>query len=618
MSVALRKMGLNMAVGLALLGIAGCARYAERPPAPQPPARVVNDAGATGLLHPGEFRAVHLEMDALDAQVLFRKDAFDQSTFPVSLVADGERLDGRIEVLGSFSRRFLKKSVLIKLDKGKEWQGSRRISLDGMATDGSQMREHLAWDTIHALGMAAPQVRYVALHINGEFIGVFLHTEWIEPDLFERYGLGRDGQFFHPNDIYFCGDLRPVSAERARECWFKLAPRDDDFTPIVELGEIVDRTPIERAHEDLASHIDLESVIDWLAVNTLVSNGDTYNKNYFLYRSARDGRWIFVPWDYDLSFGRNFDSFLPFPGNVYNDHFVYYYPPNLGAFMPLKEKVLRNPELQRRFLDRLRHLMGLRRDETATAASFGLWHPDAIGERISSYEDTLRAYVPADRYSRFSEAGFVEEAEAIRYYTLARWFYLRAKLFGDFPWDADAEHWDPEQAPPPSALPANLYVSDAVWEAGDGRLGLIARGYGYMLALLEDIEAPDGTNPLRFSAEVDMDRAPAYLPPTASADQCARRTWYLTLKTPAQGVVADLTLEYLQENSRRNELGAAMDERNLTLWVYSEGRWEPLPALTNALSNTLRVTDFAIPSGRLLRFVACSPEDEPLDTGGQR
>ncbi len=86
-------------------------------------------------------------------------------------------------------------------------------------------------------------------------------------------------------------------------------------------------------------------MLDWLVVNTIVSNGDTYNKNYFLHRGPAGGRWSVMPWDYDLSFGRNADPVLPFPQNILNDSFYYLNPPDLGVPHVLKDKTLQNPAL---------------------------------------------------------------------------------------------------------------------------------------------------------------------------------------------------------------------------------------------------------------------------------
>ena len=62
-----------------------------------------------------QFKTIELQMDSRDAEVLFRKEPYDTSSFPVAVVDEGKRIHGRVEVIGQFSRNFLKKSILIKV-----------------------------------------------------------------------------------------------------------------------------------------------------------------------------------------------------------------------------------------------------------------------------------------------------------------------------------------------------------------------------------------------------------------------------------------------------------------------------------------------------------------------
>jgi len=64
-------------------------------------------------------------------RVLFQK-SFRQIDFPVRLTNGVESSQARLRQ-GSFSRRYLKKSLLITLPKGQTWQGHRRIALNAMA-----------------------------------------------------------------------------------------------------------------------------------------------------------------------------------------------------------------------------------------------------------------------------------------------------------------------------------------------------------------------------------------------------------------------------------------------------------------------------------------------------
>ncbi len=550
-------------------------------------------------LDPVEFEVLWLHMKERDARVLFRKDPNDTSSFPVTVEEDGRTLRGRISVMGSFTRRFPKKSLLIRLPADQAWQGQTRIALDAMATDPSLMREWLAWRLVHDLGHPAPRVRYLRLYINGRFVGTFLHTEWLDPAVFERYGLGADGQFFHPRDQYFCGDLADPDPARLRHCWYKLSPRDRDYSPLAELARGILETPVDEFHRFVEANFDVDALLDWILLNVLTGNGDTYNKNYFLYRSTVSGKWTVVPWDYDLSFGRNWDPFLPFPGSILNDNFQYFYPPELGAPSPLKEKTLRNRYLNTRFLERLRLALGLQAGDGPLA---GWFEPTRMGARVRRLHDALAEDVRHDRYLGLSAARYRQETEAIRDYARRRWAYLKTVVFGPFPWDAERAVWDPASAPPVPPLARRV----TRWMDDDGAAAIIAaRDYGYLLA---DVAWHEAAGEVQLAARSELATLPPYLPAGVDPRGCIQRSWLLTLDTPGAGRAADIDLEFLQENSRRHEKGSDVDEDRLGLWVLEEGRWRALDTWVNPVSNTLRVRGLELKPGRALRFVACNRE----------
>lgn len=542
---------------------------------------------------------IHLQMRPLDGEVLVRKDIYDKSSFAVKVLEGEQPLAGRIRILGSSSRQMTKRSFTIKFDKGTTWRGQTRLSLNAMASDPSLLRNWLSWEMFHALGMVAPQVAYRRVYINDKLQGIYLQTEWIEGPMFARQGLGGDGQFFHPIDSTFCGDLDKARRDDLDECWYKLEPDDKDFTPLASLIDAIDATPISVFDQFMEEQFDVESVINWLAVNVLTSNGDTYNKNYFLYRSRPSGKWTLIPWDYDLTYGRNYDPFLDYPHSVYNDNFQYFYPPELGAYSPLKEKVLRNPQLNARFKKRLAHLLGLQQEEGRDG--FGIFSAPALLATIDQTAAGLLPEVQQDPKLRNEQENFHDNIEALKHYVLARSGYLKAVVF-EVPWDPEQAYWRYELAPPPLPYPAHLEARSQ----GMGAVVAVADGYGYLLALFQPAE--EGRL-LTLSAQAELAQPPRQLPPGMTAESCIQRSWLVTLDAPAERVRGALTLEYFQENAQRHELGSLRNEQALKLWRYDQGQWQSLPTRVNALANTLTSSDLEFAPERPQRFVAC--------TGGQ-
>lgn len=548
-----------------------------------------------------EIGSIHLRMRPLDAKVLFRKDPHDLSSFAVSVRDDdGKLLKGRVKVSGSFTRRFPKKSILVKLDKGQQWRGHRRISLDAMATDGSMQREWLVWDLAHALGIPGPRLQYMRVYINKQYKGLFMLTEWVDTKVMARNGLGEDGQFFHPSDETFCGDFLPHKRKSLKDCWFKLSPRDRDYSPLQTLVKDIEQTPVESFDQYLESHFDVDSLINWLALNVLTSNGDTYNKNYFLYRSAVTGKWVVIPWDYDLSFGRNWDPYLPFPKNVLNDNFQYFYPPELGAPNPLKEKTLRNPAMKKRFTDRLLHLLG--EEKHGADETFGWFSPKAMQQRIRKTARVLAPERKDDPYLKRSRIDFDEETESLWHYVQRRHLYLREILEGALPWDPELGVWDPARAPTRPPLRVRLSASQKI-TAKDDYSVIAAPAYGYLLAA---IRLKDEAGPAEFSTESEIQHKPKMIPPGYRASSCIQRNWYLTLRTPFKNRLVDLQLDYIQEDSRRQELGRGRIEKGLALWSHDGKRWHKHSTRVNPLSNVISVADISLEPSRMLYFVACS------------
>jgi hypothetical protein len=50
-------------------------------------------------------------------------------------------------------------------------------------------------------------------------------------------------------------------------------------------------------------HFHLENYLTWFALNILLDNKDSINKNFYLYSPSKSQGWYFLPWDYDGAWG---------------------------------------------------------------------------------------------------------------------------------------------------------------------------------------------------------------------------------------------------------------------------------------------------------------------------
>ncbi|MFQ5356362.1 MAG: CotH kinase family protein [Mariprofundaceae bacterium] len=588
---------------------------------------------------------INVSMNSRDARILFLKDPKDKSSFAARFNIGGEDLRGRIKSFGSSTRSLKKKSIILKF-KGKKWQGYKKVSLRSMGSDGSLMREWLAWELMRDMGMMVPDTHYVRLNINNEFIGYFLYIEWTGKHFLEKRGYSASSELYQPDDANYCGDFRNKSD--IKHCWMKLAPRDENYDSLKAFAKGVKSTPVDTFDQFVAKNFEDDSLINWIAANTLVSQGDTYNKNYFLVKSGTTGKWKVIPWDYDLTFGQTFDPFVKFPESLFNDRFQYYYTPDLGVFNPMKAKALMNKQLKAKFYTRLKHLIG--KEKNGPEKTFGWFSPTVMNARVEHLARVLEAGQVRQKYGKRSPQSFIEQYDAVAHYGIARPFYLESNLFSTFEWSyehtmqmkeyvaytkgkdvypedlaklavenpsvhAETKKFIEPAGEPKKGLDEHEFMAKLLEKPFTGRsatafprhsLIVYDPGFGYLLTRL------DFTSAFRvadFQAEAEGFRPPMYVFEGANPEQCIQRSWVLFTRIPSLNTKADVSFEYFDENSQKNELGGVKNEHQLNLWVHTGKVWKPLKTEVNMRSNTLTVKNFQLDSGRIYRFVAClSPE----------
>ena len=372
---------------------------------------------------------INISMNKTDAKVLFLKDPNDKSSFPVKFNIGDGKFNGRIKSFGSSTRALKKKSLILKI-KGDKWQGYKKLSLRSMASDGSLMREWLAWELMRDMGMMVPDTYYVRLNINGKFNGYYLYIEWLGKRFLERNGYNAASELYQPDDSTYCGDFRHGS--KLKRCWMKLSPQGGDYSSMETLAQKIKSTTPEDFDQFVKDNFEDDSLTNWITINTLVSQGDTYNKNYFMIKSGKTKKWKVIPWDYDLTFGQSFDMFVKFPETIFNERFQYYYTPDQGVFNPMKAKTLLNEKLKAKFYTRLKHLIG--KEKNGPEKTFGWFSPTVMNARIENLARVLEAGQLKQKYGARSPESFIEQYDAIAHYSIVRPFFLEANLFSTFEW----------------------------------------------------------------------------------------------------------------------------------------------------------------------------------------
>ena len=215
------------------------------------------------------------------------------------------------------------------------------INLLSSYADKAHMRLMLSYQIYADSGPLAPY-HYVVparMQSNGVFHSIMHITENGDDKYLKRINRDPKGAMYK----MYTDPSQPANAEKKTRRW----EDKTDFTTLVAgINSSTNRTFIH-------DNVDVSESVNFFAAMIITSSTDCCHKNFYLYRdSDGDREWEMLPWDFDLSFGRNWQG-----GETYWDDRVY---PNNGLFVggsfPLGPFLFNNATTRAMYLRRVRTL----------------------------------------------------------------------------------------------------------------------------------------------------------------------------------------------------------------------------------------------------------------------
>ncbi len=221
-------------------------------------------------------------------------------------------------------------------------------------SDKAHVRQLLSFFLYDVVGSPGSVSFPVRIEQNGIFYSVQTFIE--EPDRFllERAGEDPNGALYKMYNTFTSGTTGVQKVTRTHESNADLQA----FVAAVQAGG-------PGMENYLFDNLDVPKVLSYLIATWLIHENDHVHKNYFLYRdSDGDGEWQFVPWDKDLTWGRNYNASI---GGVLNDEISFDDPQRShvlmgdsqhtnpgGRWNRLIDRIYGNPRLREMYLRRLR------------------------------------------------------------------------------------------------------------------------------------------------------------------------------------------------------------------------------------------------------------------------
>lgn len=249
-----------------------------------------------------------------------KNKAPDKTYTAASVTIDGVRIDTvglRYKGQSTFQGLPINGKYSFKIDfnefiEDQKFDGLKKINLHNNRWDVTCMRNKLAMESMMRMGIEAPRTSYAKVTVNGSYRGIYLLVEQIDKTFVdERFPSDSTGILYNVNG-WTGGPLTEPSLKNLEQ---KLIPKtkrnSNNYQSIIDLWDLTNTTPDSIFYETIDHVFDYDNFIKQMAVQTFVGDRDHYcvsGSNHYLYENPKTGKFVMIPWDYDLSWIKDWNG----------------------------------------------------------------------------------------------------------------------------------------------------------------------------------------------------------------------------------------------------------------------------------------------------------------------
>lgn len=202
-----------------------------------------------------------------------------------------------VRLKGTYTRKFEKMSLKIRFDafvKGQTFMGLKRLTLNAMMQDESQVREVTAYKLFRAMGVPASRAGFTRVKIDGAYQGLYLNLESVDSTMLKHW--------FDSTEHLYSGK-RPCDLTPTNSCYVT-SLGSPDRTDVLTAGKL-HLLSGEEWWKAFQKASDSDRVLRFLATEIFLSHWDGYGdymRNNHYVHFDKDGRFTMIPWGMDQTF----------------------------------------------------------------------------------------------------------------------------------------------------------------------------------------------------------------------------------------------------------------------------------------------------------------------------
>lgn len=308
----------------------------------------------------------------------------------------------RLKGNSSYSHPGNKKSFKIDFNKyiaGQNHDGIKKLNFSNGFKDPSLLREKIFFDVCRDAGVPAPRANFATVTMNGTPWGFYTMIEQIDDQFLDwkmaddngnlfkagdNFGVPGGGNEGTPADLMNYGNNQSSYTERYE---LKTNEIENDWTDLIALIDFINNSDDNTFENGLDDVLEVQDFLRSAALDILFSNLDSYTgsaRNYYIYHNLSTGKWEWVKWDGNESFG----SYTNNAGNMISLAIDY-----RNENRPLLDRIFESDLLYERYLFEICYL-----SETFFNSQYINPKCDALKELIQNdvYADNNKMYSNAD------------------------------------------------------------------------------------------------------------------------------------------------------------------------------------------------------------------------------
>lgn len=350
---------------------------------------------------------IQIEMKSRHIKKL-QNNVWNENPVPAKLSVNGQNFDVGLTYRGDHVRLFPKKSYRISFPAFNEVFKGSEVHLNAEFRDPSFFRNKLSFDFFHLIGGLAPESKHVLVDINGKSKGIYLQLESVDRYFLQKRYLP-DGPIFYATTNQATFSLLTAENEPKKSILAGYEMKegsDDDFQDLENLLIKINTLPRDKFANEIIQYVDVKKYLIWLCGIVCTQNFDGFIHNYALYKNGQTGLYEIIPWDYDATWGRDWDGKL----------MEYDYVP-IEGYNTLTARLLDVKEFRNLYRDILEEVLN-------TTFTTNMLEP-----HITTLYNQIEPYITLDPYkNRKSIEMFQREPDLILQFIKDRNQFLREQL----------------------------------------------------------------------------------------------------------------------------------------------------------------------------------------------